>query len=70
MSMFEDVHKPTLYLEVRLSSLFLYVAICNSAGKPTKLHIIVAIICAKLLHIVFGIIRNKTTFNTILVCDG
>ncbi|MDD9335585.1 MAG: hypothetical protein PV347_06170 [Rickettsiaceae bacterium] len=40
----------------------------SSKGKPTKV-IIVAIMC-KLLHIVFGVIKNNSIFNPILILDS
>jgi transposase len=40
----------------------------SSKGKPTK--VIIVAIMRKLLHIVFGVIKNKTTFNPNLVLDG
>ena len=39
----------------------------SSKGKPTK--VIIVAIMRKLLHIVFGVIKNKTQFNPNLVLD-
>jgi len=40
----------------------------SSKGKPAK--VIIVAIMSKLLHIVFGIIKNNTQFNPNLVLDG
>jgi len=40
----------------------------SSKGKPAK--VIIVAIMRKLLHVVFGVIKNKTQFNPNLVLDG
>lgn len=39
----------------------------SSSGKPAK--VIIVAIMRKLLHVIFGVIRNKTQFNPNLVLD-
>jgi hypothetical protein len=40
----------------------------SSKGKATK--VIIVAIMRKLLHVVFGVIKNKTHFNPNLVLDS
>ncbi|WP_410521525.1 transposase [Candidatus Tisiphia endosymbiont of Metellina segmentata] len=40
----------------------------SSKGKPTK--VIIVAIMRKLLHIVFGVIKNNSIFNPILILDS
>ncbi|WP_342272230.1 transposase [Candidatus Tisiphia endosymbiont of Parasteatoda lunata] len=40
----------------------------SSKGKPAK--VIIVAIMRKLLHIIFGVVKNKTSFNPNLVLDS